>query len=304
MKRILVIGYSQSGQLYEILSNFLKPFQGVEIEQVKIETQRPFPFPWTSDVFFDTMPESVLEEPVSLAPYTLQSKTYDLIILGYQPWYLSPSIPTTSLLKDPKFLSVLKNTPVLTVIGARNMWLNAHESVVGYIEEAGGRIVGNIPLIDRHQNLVSALSILHWMLTGKKERKWGVLPYPGVSDKDIREVELFGQKVFKAFQKDSYEGLQAEILAEDKIDIHPSILLVEMRGKRLFLAWANLIKKKSVSSKKRSFWVNVYKYYLLVALFIVSPIVLTIYTIFIRPFVGKSIQRKKEHFLYLGITRT
>lgn len=305
MKRILVIGYSQSGQLYEILEKFLKPFQEVEIEQVKIETKEPFPFPWTSAVFFDTMPESVLEEPVELAPYRLKSTSYDLIILGYQPWYLSPSIPTTSLLKDSKFLSVLKDTPVVTVIGARNMWLNAQESVVGYIEAAGGKIVGNIPLIDRHQNLLSALSILHWMLTGKKERKWGLLPSPGVSDKDIEDVEIFGEKVFKGLQKGNYKGLQDKILAEQKIDIHPSILLVEMRGKILFLAWANLIKKKGVvDSKKRSFWVNMYKYYLLVALFIVSPIVLTIYTILIRPFTGKSIQKKKEHFLYLGIDRT
>lgn len=304
MKRILVIGYSQSGQLYEILANFLKPFEGVKIEQVKIDTKEPFPFPWTSAVFFDTMPESVLEEPVELAPYTLKSTTYDLIILGYQPWYLSPSIPTTSLLKDPKFLSVLKNTPVVTVIGARNMWLNAQESVVGYIEGAGGNVVGNVPLIDRHQNLVSVLSILHWMLTGKKERKWGVLASPGVSDKDIEEVEIFGKKVFEGLEKGTYKGVQDEILTEGKIDIHPSILLVEIRGKTLFQAWANLIKKKGATSEKRSFWVNMYKYYLLIALFIISPIVLTIYTILIRPFRRKSIQKKKEYFLYLGIDRT
>jgi flavodoxin len=304
MRRILVIGYSQSGQLYEILANFLKPFEGVEIEQVKMETKEPFPFPWTSDVFFNTMPESVLEEPVELAPYTLKSNTYDLVILGYQPWYLSPSIPSTSLLKDSKFLSILKDTPVVTVIGARNMWLNAQESVVGYIEEAGGKVVGNIPLVDRHQNLVSVLTILHWMLTGKKERKWGVLPRPGVSEKDIEEVEIFGEKVFNAFQRGTYKGLQDEILAENKIDIQPSILLVEMRGKSLFLAWANFIKKKGAIPNKRSFWVNVYKYYLLVALFIVSPIILTIYTLLIRPFTGKQIKKQKEYFLYLGIPRT
>ena len=304
MKRILVIGYSQSGQLYEILENFLKPFQGVEIEQVKFETKEAFPFPWTSDVFFDTMPESVLEEPVDLAPYTLKSSSYDLIIFGYQPWYLSPSIPTTSILKDPKFLSVLKDTPVVTVIGARNMWLNAQESVVGYIEEAGGKIVGNVPLVDRHQNLVSVLSILHWMLTGKKDRKWGILAMPGVSDKDIKGVEVFGKKVFEGLQKESYKGLQDEIIREGKIDVDASVLLVEMKGKMLFLAWAKLIKKQGAASKKRSFWVNVYKYYLLVALFIVSPIILTIYNLLIRPFRRKSIQKQKDYFFYLGIDRT
>ena len=304
MKRILVIGYSQSGQLYEIVGNFLKPFKDVEIEQVRIDTAKPFPFPWTSEVFFDTMPESVLEEPVDLAPYTLQFNRYDLVIFAYQPWYLSPSIPATSILKDPQFLAVLKNTPVVTIIGARNMWLNAQESVVEYIEGAGGNVVGNVPLIDRHQNLISALSILHWMLTGRKERKWGILPYPGVSEKDINEVEIFGEKVFQAFQKNNYGGLQDAILAEKKIDIHPTILLIEMRAKGLFLAWAKLIKRKGTTEKKRSFWVSMYKYYLLVALFIVSPIILTIYNVLIRPFSGKRIQKKKEHFLYLGINRT
>lgn len=304
MKRILVIGYSQSGQLYNILENFLKPFQGIEIEQVHIRPKESFPFPWTSDVFFDTMPESVLEEPKSLEPLKLGANKYDLIILGYQPWYLSPSIPTTSLLNDSAFLKVLKDTPVMTVIGARNMWLNAHESVVQNIEAAGGKMVANVPLIDRHQNLVSALSILHWMLTGKKERKWGILPYPGVSAKDIEEVELFGKNAFEAFQNNSYQGLQDKILAKNKIDIHPSILLIEMRAKSLFLAWANLIKRKGTTPQKRSFWVAAYKYYLLIALFIVSPIVLTIYNLLIRPFTGKSIRKKKDYFLYLGIDRT
>ena len=30
----------------------------------------------------------------------IKAVKYDLVILGYQPWFLSPSIPTTSLLED------------------------------------------------------------------------------------------------------------------------------------------------------------------------------------------------------------
>jgi hypothetical protein len=201
-----------------------------------------------------------------------QSKVYDLIIFGYQPWFLSPSLPANALLHDPGFLAILKNTPVVTVIGARNMWINSQKRVVQRITDAGGRIVANIPFIDRHQNLISALSILHWMLTAKKDRKWGVLPLPGVSDKDIKDASILGFPVSDSLQKDEFEGLQQKILEYRLIDIQPSVMFIEMRAKRLFVIWANLIVRKGTNDKKRAFWVSLYKYYLIVALFFVSPL--------------------------------
>ena len=75
-KNILVINYSQTGQLDEILNNFLTPFKGFEIDWVKIKPKESYPFPWSSEVFFDAMPETVLEEPIALAPYQLK---YDKI---------------------------------------------------------------------------------------------------------------------------------------------------------------------------------------------------------------------------------
>ncbi len=187
MKKVLVINYSQSGQLNEIIDNFLLPFDSAEIERKQIETVKPIAFPWTSEVFYDTMPECVNEEAVALKPINYASEKYDLIILGYQPWFLSPSLPVTSLLQDPAFQQKMKDTPIVTVIGGRNMWLNSQESIKAYIKKAGGILVGNVPLMDREPNLISVLTIFHWMLTGKKERKWNLLPVPGVSQEDISE---------------------------------------------------------------------------------------------------------------------
>ncbi len=63
MKQVLVINYSQSGQLDAILEQFLEPFEGVaEIDRVTIDLAAPFAFPWNTARFFDAMPESVLEE--------------------------------------------------------------------------------------------------------------------------------------------------------------------------------------------------------------------------------------------------
>jgi hypothetical protein len=112
------------------------------------------------------MPETVLEVDYEVKDIHYSCEKYDLIVLGYQPWFLSPSLPTTALLKNEKFKSLLKDTPVVTVIGSRNMWLNSQESVKKLIQEAGGKLVGNVPFIDKTNNLLSAVTILHWMLTG------------------------------------------------------------------------------------------------------------------------------------------
>src|SRR5258708_814168 len=99
-KKILALYYTQSGQLEEIINSFLAPFESsaVSVEKLRLKPQKDFDFPWTSDRFFDAMPESVLGIARPLQPFSLKESKYDLIIFAYQPWYLSPSIPATSIL--------------------------------------------------------------------------------------------------------------------------------------------------------------------------------------------------------------
>lgn len=292
MKKILVIHFSQSGQLTEILRQFTAPLHA-EVELIQFHPKENFPFPWNSASFFNAMPETVLEEPISLEHIAFKHTRYDLIVLGYQPWFLSPSLPTTSLLKQDEFRRLLNNTPVVTVIGSRNMWLNAQESVKQQIRDAGGKLVGNVPLIDRHNNLASAVSIVHWMMTGKKERKWGIFPTPGVSQQDIDDSKIFGELLDHCVATEDYSAYQTQVLKTQKIGIGTDILFIEGRAKKLFLIWAKLIQKK----KNRKFWVGFFKYYLLIALFIIAPILLTLYALFVRPFTGRRIKRQKDYFL-------
>jgi hypothetical protein len=298
--RILAISYSQSGQLTEILSNFIKPLSG-EIDFVSIHPKKKYSFPWASHTFFDTMPETVLEREIELEDINFKHEKYDLILLGYQPWFLSPSLPTTALLKNEEFKKRLKGTDVVTIIGARNMWINSQESVKKQISGAGGRLIGNVPFIDKNNNTISAITILHWMLTGKKEKKYGIFPKPGVSDQDIAEAELFGRILETSIQDKDIENFQPKVLSTNKVNIATNILFIEGKAKRLFNIWANLIVKKGTTEKKRKFWVNMYKYYLLFALFIIAPIVFLLYSILIRPFVCGSIKRKKEYFCSVNL---
>ena len=118
-KKLLVIYYSQSGQLGDILYNLTDPLikAGHSVEKIIVQPAIAYPFPWTGKSFFAVMPDCVLEVPAALQDFQLKENEYDLVILGYQAWFLSPSIPFYSLLQDPQLKAVIKNTPVITVTG-------------------------------------------------------------------------------------------------------------------------------------------------------------------------------------------
>jgi hypothetical protein len=301
MHKVLVVSYSQSGQLNEVVNQFLLPFEPTVIERLYVVPKKAFPFPWTTDTFFDTMPETVLEHKIELEPIHTKSDQYDLIVLAYQPWFLSPSLPISSLLQTPVFQKLMAGTPVVTLVAGRNMWLNSQERIKKYIKEAGGILVGNIPFVDKTANLVSVITILHWMLTGQKTRKWGLFPLPGVSKRDIEGASKFGELTRTALLNNQFDSLQKNIINTGEIDIPTDILFIEERAKKLFYIWANLISKNSANQAKRNGLVTLFKYYLLIALFIVSPILLTVYHVLIAPFTKGIIRRKKEYFYGLEL---
>ncbi len=299
MKQVLVIHYSQTGQLTEILENFICKFSNCEVTRIKVDPVEKYPFPSVSDAFFDAMPETVNEVPVELKPFNIPEKKYDLIILGYQPWFLSPSIPTSSIIQHEQFLKSVKGTDVVTVCGARNMWLNAFDSIRNSIEQAGGNLILNVPLTDRNPNLISALTILHWLFSGKKDRKYGILPIPGVHPDEIKGAEKLGAIFWNKYSHNQTERLQEEINEAGDFKIPVNILFIELRAKRLFHIWAKLIlKAKTYKSRIRRG--RIFKYYLLIALFLISPFVLLLFNILIRPFTFKTIQRQKHYYLNIS----
>ena len=177
-KKVLVVFYSQTGQLKTIADNFLLSFTDdlAEVEWVEILPRQKFEFPWTGKKFFDAMPESVMETGCEIEKPVFKYKSYDLVIFCYQPWFLSPSIPASAILQDTEFQKILKDTDVVTLIGSRNMWINAQEKIKLRLKFAGARLVGNIVFKDRNPNLISGITIQHWMFSGKKDRLLGIFP--------------------------------------------------------------------------------------------------------------------------------
>lgn len=274
MKKILVLYYSQSGQLRDILDNLTSNIQDkAEIDFAEIKPKQAFPFPWTATTFFDAMPESVLLVPSPIEPISddVLKKQYDLVIFGYQPWFLSPSQPTTSFLKS-EFSNIINGKPVMTVIGCRNMWLNGQEQVKKMIQDAGGSLVGNIVLNDTYPNLISLLTIIRWNFTGQKEAsRW--LPAAGVQKKDIKGAQKFGMPVFTHLNNNKLDNLQKELLMLGAVKLKPGLVLLEQRGIKNFRYWAKFIREKGgPGSIERKGRVKLFQRLLLTGIFILSPI--------------------------------
>ena len=292
MKRILVIYYTQSGQLKEIADNFVAPFQkqGIPVDFYEIQMETPYPFPWTNESFFGAFPESFLElpQPIKAMPPDIETQEYDLVVLAYQVWYLSPSIPVTSFLKSEQARVLLEGKPVVTLSGTRNMWIKAQEKVRNMLVKKGARIVANIALTDRHYNHISVLTIVHWLFTGKKDKYLGIFPLPGVSQKDITNATQYGELVLNHSQKGEYQqSLQKEIVAQGGVQIKPFLLSAEKKANRLFGIWARAI----YQSPRRKFLLKCFHAYLYFAIWILMPIVWLFYWL-TYPLFYKKIRRE------------
>lgn len=302
-KKILVIYYSQTGQLREIVESVTAPMaadQDIKLIIEELKPKPPFPFPWTADEFFQAMPESVKGIPCELEPITVKSHDdFDLIIVAWQPWYLSPSIPIHAFFQHVMAKTLLKGKPVITIIGSRNMWVMAQERVKQYIREAGGRLVGNILLYDKAPNLLSVISVIRWMIYGKKERYLKIIPPAGVSSDDIRNAVRYGEIIKESLQNDNFDILQLKLVSAGAVDVKTSLVMIEKRGILLFRLWARFILKKgSYGSESRLGRVRLFKYYLIAVLYLVSPLATLLYLV-IKPFRSRAI--KKQISLYQSI---
>ena len=177
MKEVLVIYYTQTGQLFDIVENIASTLKSAEINisYYKIQPIEPYEFPWKQEKFYDTCPESFLQIPAefNLPEPGILDKKYDLILLGYQVWFLTPSRPINSFLKSEVAKKILLNTPVVTVVACRNMWIQAQEKMKRLLIENGALLKGHIALVDQlffgFHIVVQAIKIAFWVFSRSPE---------------------------------------------------------------------------------------------------------------------------------------
>lgn len=300
MKNVLVLYYTQSGQLEDIaksITRSLADSNNITMTFCEIKMKKPFPFPWDNASFFDAFPESYLEIPSEIEPINEEvlNQKYDLIILAYQIWFLSISIPVNSFLKSSFAERLLKDTPVVTVIGCRNMWISAHEKMKKHLLNLKANLVGNIVLVDRAPNLISVITIVKWMFSGEKKKYLGILPKPGVSDADIKNAEIFGETLRDALNQNDLKNLQEGLIKQNAVEISDFLLKAETKGSKIFSKWAQFIITKKDS---RRLWLKAFNVYLFLAIWIISPIV---YILHLLTFLFTKNARNKRKKYYQSV---
>lgn len=304
MKNVLVIYYTQSGQLLDISKNISKELEEsneVKLSYYEIKMKNKFPFPWDKKSFYNAFPETFLQVSSELDDLEnpILNEKYDLILFSYQVWYLSPSIPINSFLNTDVAKRLFNNIPVITIIGCRNMWIMAQEKMKKLLINNNAKLVGNIALVDRHINHISVITILHWMTSGEKTRYLGIFPKPGVSDKDIDESSKFGPAIINSLFKNNYDTLQSKFLEKGAVKIKPFLIVMDKRANILFGKWANFINSKGVAnSDKRQPFIKLFSIYLSVAIWLIAPIV---FLLFLLSFIFLNNKRKSDKKYYSSV---
>jgi hypothetical protein len=275
MKKILVLYFTQSGQLLTILESLIQPLKrtGYTIHFEEIKPSEKFPFPWSSFQFFNAFPETFSQKPQALKNVSEKAyDAYDVVILGYQPWFLTPSRPISSFLQSEEGRKILSDKPVITLLGCRNMWLGAQEKVKQRLHDVNASLVGHIALIDRSGNLTSLITILRWMFTGNRKPFW-FFPAAGVSEQDVKHCQKYGELIGQSLETNDWAALQAKLNQAGAIDIKPNLVLLERRGQKAFSVWSKFIASGGpVYSTGRKIRVYIFMYLLPTAIFFLSPL--------------------------------
>lgn len=300
-RKVLVVHYSSpSGQLSEVIRNLTAPLaeaEDVELHHIVLRPQQPYLFPWPFLRFFDTFPETIYLDPPAIEPLGPDAAgRYDLVILGYQVWFLSPSGPTAAFLKSPETRALLKDTPVVTVIACRDMWLLAQERVKEFLASYGARLVGNVVLIDEGGSALSLLATPLWMLTGNRgPRLGGLIPRAGVKPEQIKDSRRFGERMVTVLR--SGKPLDESLLRNlGAVKVNTKLITTENAARRGFRAWGRLLRALGPQgSWQRQPVVAFYVLFLITLLIVVLPLSALLKTL-LGPLMRKRIAAQRDYF--------
>ncbi|WP_018602449.1 hypothetical protein [Mycobacterium sp. 155] len=229
-RRAVVYLYTQTGQLREVAEAFVAPLEadGWRIRWVDVQPRVAFPFPWSIRQFFGVFPRAV--DPDALVQlveppggFGTGQDEEEVVLLAYQVWYLSPSLPIRSLVAGHP--EAFRNRRVISLIACRNMWYSAAIEVAGLLRNAGARRVEVVAATDTRHQATSLVTTLHWLLTGKREPfLW--FGRSGVGDAELARVTTVGRSVAE----------QGNCPA-DAAPVVPTLAVADLFAGQLFRKW-------------------------------------------------------------------
>lgn len=278
---VAVFYYTQTGQALAIARSLCAPLEaaGCRVVTREIRPVTAYPYPWSSEAFFQVFPESRLGIACAIEPVDLSGEVTeaDLVLVVGQSWYLSLSTPLHAFFQSPEVRAYLHGRPVVFVNGCRNMWVMTQSETRRYLREIGARYVGFIELHDKAPNLVSVLTIIRWLFYGRKEAT-RLLPAAGVSQRDVADADRFGLVILRTLYDGQWEQLQERLMREGAVTFIPHLYFIERNGYRMWGRWAHFVRRRGdAGDPRRQGRLRLFKAYLFFVLYAVSPFGLLFY---------------------------
>ncbi|MCD8178618.1 MAG: hypothetical protein LUE98_14840 [Tannerellaceae bacterium] len=198
-------------------------------------------------------------------------KEYDIIVLGFQPWFVNLSIPINSLLADAGFQALVKGKQVILVQDSRNTWRNSLHQAKTRIEEAGGTVCSSFTFRDVNKNLASLFSLFGWLFKGNKQY-FKRLPVAGINPTHINQAKVLGAEAIRSLDADYRDFIIPEAGSEF------TSLEYEQFALNRYKKWATYITENN--NKYRKFRLLRFTTWIL---FMV---------IFVAPFIGKTPKKR------------
>lgn len=299
MKKVLVVYFSQTGQLRRIAESACAPLAAaadVELTWQRLEPVKPYPFPWPFFEFFDQFPEAVHHVPPALKPLDLDpAARYDLVILAYTVWFLSPAPPLTAFLKSDLGRSLLRDTPVVTLVACRNMWLMAQEQVKALLAAADARHCDNIVLTDAGSALATFITTPRWMLTGRRDAIWG-FPPAGIREDEIAAARRFGAALLEALRAGRLDGRTPALTGLKAVTVDDRLIASERIGRRSFQIWGRLVRAVGPQGHPaRRAVLAIYTVFLVTMIVTIVPLSMLIRAL-LRPLLASRLAAARRYF--------
>ncbi len=240
MNKALIISYSQASQTDRALHYFTRGLQkNFDCEYVKISPKENFKFPWKISEFFRVFPRAVQGISGEIEPLEIEWSRYELVILAGQVWFLSPSLPLQSFLKN-EVAKGLQGKPVITLLTCRNLWHSASRRLRQSLQQIGARHLGQITIAETGPVWASFVTTPRWMLTGKKQA-FAFFPAAGISESEFKKLEEKGQSIVRRTEKMAEWQMTEGIFGSNVNKV--SLVLMDQIGYGFFLFWSSLILK-------------------------------------------------------------
>ncbi len=200
-RRVLILYYSQTGQtrrVLEVVSDELRRAQH-EVVMVRFNPVQDFRFPWSPFALLGLMVRTYAGAKLSVEleelPPQVTSGRYDLIVIGYQPWFLSPSVPVRTFLEGPG-AELLRNRPVVSVITCRKLWKRSYRLFEQKVRARGATVIDSLVVEDPARQPMNMVTTVFHLLTGRTLDR-GILkrvfPPVGIDEGGLRQARQFGE---------------------------------------------------------------------------------------------------------------